>query len=471
MRYQSIIILALCVACPTLACAKKKVVEAEAVAPAPAVVEEEQEPTITEECVVNVSLVHEAVKNKQFTEAYEPWWTVFNECPNANKSIYTNGAKIIDYLYANASDPAEKQRLAELALQMCDKRIKYFGDDPKYPAAYILGQKAMEYCDHIVGDELKLSAYGWFKESIDKMGANSQISVLVRFFEVSYGIYKSDPEKYADQFLADYTQVSGLLQKIFDNPASKNGTAAGQQKDYVDNLFATSGAADCNKLDDLYRDVVHSQEWLEDLLKYMKLYENVGCTESEVYFSAAQKAHQLQPTMESAVGCAKMCIKKEDWSGAVKYYAEAISLSDESDVEARADYLYTAAVIMMDKLHRYAEARTWARQSLELNPNQGRCYILIGCCYAAAKPYSAEEIPAAKAAILNKTVFWAAVDQFVKAKQIDPSCTADADKLIASYSKYFPTKEELFDLPQMFSTGSFIVGGWINEKTVCRPAK
>lgn len=472
MKYN-LLALVVCAAIPALACAKKQPVvkDLPAAQAAPVqVAEPEEEPTITEECVMNVSLVHEAVKNKQFMDAYGPWQAVFNECPNANKSIYTNGAKIVDYLYENTTDPAEKKRLAELALKMCDMRIKYFGDDPKYPAAYVLGQKAMEYCDHM-GDELNMPAYGWFKESIEKMGEASQISVLVRFIEVSNGIYKSNPEQYADQYIADYTTVSSILQRIADNPASKNSTSAGQQKEYVDNLFAASGAADCGKLDELYADFVSSQEWLEDLLKLMKLYKSVGCTESDVYFAVAEKAHRMQPTEESAVGCAKMCMKKEDWKGAVEYYNQAIELNEETDYADRADYCYMLAFLHMDKLHRYADARLWARQSLEFEPNQGRCYILIGCCYAAAKPYSEDDMPAAKAAIMNKTVFWAAVDQFVKAKQIDPSCAADADKLIASYSKYYPTKEEMFDLPAVFGGETFIVGGWINEKTICRPAK
>ena len=33
------------------------------------------------------------------------------------------------------------------------------------------------------------------------------------------------------------------------------------------------------------------------------------------------------------------------------------------------------------------------------------------------------------------------------------------------------TKEEMFDLPNELGGSTFIVGGWINEKTVCRPAK
>ena len=94
---------------------KKKELAAQAVmtekkvAKAPAVVEE-PEPTITEECVINVSLFHESVKNKQYADAYGPWWEVYTTCPNANKIIYTDGAKIVEALYKATTDEAEKER-------------------------------------------------------------------------------------------------------------------------------------------------------------------------------------------------------------------------------------------------------------------------------------------------------------------------------------------------------------------------
>ena len=62
MKFKTLVVLALAAAVPALACAKKpKKVETEAPAEAQAVVEEE--PTITEECMVNISLFNESVKN------------------------------------------------------------------------------------------------------------------------------------------------------------------------------------------------------------------------------------------------------------------------------------------------------------------------------------------------------------------------------------------------------------------------
>ena len=141
MKLKTLLVVALAAAVPVMSFAKKpkKVaeetpVEAQAALP-------EEDPVITEECVMNVSLFHESVKNKMYADAYGPWMEVYTTCPNANKSIYSDGAKIVEALYQAASDPAEKERLAKLAIEMQDKRIRYFGNDPKYPKAYILGER------------------------------------------------------------------------------------------------------------------------------------------------------------------------------------------------------------------------------------------------------------------------------------------------------------------------------------------
>ena len=142
-----------------------------------------------------------------------------------------------------------------------------------------------------------------------------------------------------------------------------------------------------------------------------------------------------------------MSAKKGDYREAINYYEEAISRAQELDAndEDIADYQYNIALIYFSNLKNYPQARAYARQSLSSKEDQGRCYIVIGLCYAASQPYSSADYPAAKAAILNKTVFWAAVDKFAQAKRVEPTCAADADKLISTYSKYFPTKEEMFE--------------------------
>ena len=471
MKFKSILVVALAVAVPALACAKKpKKVEAESQEQAAPVVEE-AEPTITEECVINVSLFHESVKNKQYADAYGPWWEVYTTCPNANKSIYSDGSKIVEALYQATSDPAEKERLAKLAIEMQDKRIRFFGNDPKYPTAYILGEKGMAYLD-FYGEAKLEEAHACLQQSVQQYGAKSKIQVLVKLVDTSYGLYKKDPNGKAEEFIADYELASNYLASIAADASNKNAEVAGKQKDYVDNIFAISGAAECSKLDEIYAAVVKDNlQNLDMLQKIAKLYKRVRCTESDVYFAACEAAHKLQPTAESAAGCASMSAKKGEYEQAVNYYDQAIKLAMVDDeLEDVADYQYNAAVYCFANLKRYPDARKYAQASIQtlsglgISKGQGRCYIIIGMCYAASRPYGND----AKGAILNKTVYWAAVDKFVKAKQVDPSVEATANEYIASYSRYFPTKEERFDLPNEFSGSTFFVGGWIGESTAIR---
>ena len=471
MKLKTLLVVALAASVPALACAKKPKKAAEEAPVQAAAVVEEEEPTITEECVINVSLFHESVKNKMYADAYGPWWEVYTTCPNANKSIYTDGAKIVEALYQATSDPAEKERLAKLAIEMQDKRIRFFGNDPKYPKAYILGEKGLAYVD-FYGESKLEEARTCLRESAEAMGTKSKMMVLKSLVDVSYALYKQDKDGKAEQLISDYELASNLLGDQASDPNNKNADLASKQKDYVDNIFAISGAADCSKLDELYWDDVRDNvNNLEVLQKIVKLYKRVRCTESDIYFSACEAAHKLQPTDESAAGCASMSAKKGDYEQAVAYYDEAIKLAMiEDELEDVADYQYNASFYCYNNLKKYQEARKYALasiatlNSLGMNKGQGRCYIIIGMCYAATQLYPQD----AKGRILNKTVYWVAVDKFVKAKQVDPSVEAQANEFISSYSKYYPSKEERFDLPNEFSGSTYFVGGWIGESTNIR---
>lgn len=449
---KKVLLIALCFAIPMVGFAqkkKKKGAEPEEVAPVVT--------TLTdEECMVNLSLFHESVKNKQYDEAYGFWLPVYQSRPDLNKAIYTDGTEILGYRYQQATDENVRKALRDSIMQLHDDRIKYF-DEARYPDAYVLGVKAMDYLTYFQEDELALPAYGWMKESVTALGAKAQITVLRKFVELSYNIYKSNTEQYGDQFLADYQLASAALEQIVV-AGGKNAEHATSQKAYVDRLYAASGAADCGQMDQMYATVVaESANDIEKLGSIMKLYRRLGCTESDVYFAAAEHAHKLQPTSESAAGCAQMCIKKGDLNGALEYYKQALSMV--TDDEDKADYLYRVANVYV-LLKNYQQGVAYAQQSLDVNPEDGRCYLLMGICYASAKIYDDP--------ILARSVFWVACDMFRKAKTVDSSCATDANKLIATYSQYFPSKEDVFFHKELNDGQPFRVGGWIGKTTTCR---
>ena len=102
-----------------------------------------------------------------------------------------------------------------------------------------------------------------------------------------------------------------------------------------------------------------------------------------------------------------------------------------------------------------------AYKSIELLPQWGKPFILIGDIYAASSSKCGEN------AFEIGMVYSAAIDKFKKAKSVDTSMTHLANKKIASYSKYLPSNEDAF-----FSGSkdgeSYNVGCWINETTRVR---
>jgi tetratricopeptide (TPR) repeat protein len=112
----------------------------------------------------------------------------------------------------------------------------------------------------------------------------------------------------------------------------------------------------------------------------------------------------------------------------------------------------------------YKKARTLARKALEVRPNWGNPYILIGQAYVASRETAFSD------PFDRSTVFWAAVDQFIKAKNKDPEAKSKANGLINQYSKYFPNNEVVF-FHTLKEGDSYKVGGWINENTTVRSSK
>ena len=196
--------------------------------------------TVSEEYILKLSMAQELLHNKQFAEAYEQWSAVYEVCPNANKAIYTNGAKIIKALFQTTTDEEEKRRLAELAIELQDKRIEYFGNDPKFPTAYILGEKGLAYLDYW-GDKKIEEAHECLQQSVQQRGDKSKVMVLVKLVDTSYEMYKMNPGIYETEFLADYHLARKYLETIATDPSNKKAESAKEQKQYVDEIFENSG--------------------------------------------------------------------------------------------------------------------------------------------------------------------------------------------------------------------------------------
>ena len=94
--------------------------------------------------------------------------------------------------------------------------------------------------------------------------------------------------------------------------------------------------------------------------------------------------------------------------------------------------------LLLFEQNAYSKARQYCQKALEVNPNYGNAYLLIGKMYAAT---SKSVFP--NDGVLARAAYNAAIDKFEKAKQADPSVAEEANTLISSYRAHLPSTEEV----------------------------
>lgn len=422
-------------------------------------------------CISSLSLFREYAKQKNYKDALSHWTICYNECPSASIYIYTDGEDIIEWQIKGADSKEDKEQYISELMNLYDKRIKYYGNHKKYPEEYILGKKALTYYQYY-GNTLdgQKESMERFDTAIDGLmkkftssTASTLLSILSKYIGLNFNMYARD-EITGETLINNYQDINEKLDKIQKATSKYNGTV-NQLRAFAEEKFANSGAADCNTLESMYAAKVEEGKEDQELLnKIIDTFDKSGCSESETYYKAAEYAFAIEPTAPAAVALAKMYLSpsRQDADKALEYFDQAIGL--EKDKDKKADYYYLMATIVFGKKE-YVRARTLARKGIALKPNWGDPHILIGQMYAA----SAQAQQLGEKDIENKAGYWAAVDQFTKAKKVDPSVTADANSKINLYSNYFPGTEEIFFEEGFELNKPYKVGGWINETTICRP--
>lgn len=415
-------------------------------------------------CITNISLFAPYAKAGNYKDAYEPWKAAYTECPAATKDIYLYGVKIMEWLIKNETDATKKAALIDDLMAVYDQRVKYFGDDKRYRKDWIVARKAQDYMQYKGTESDYAKVYGWLKEVVDEFGNSTDPLAVSSFAFASMRVMMADPNK-QEQYIQDYLKASDIL-----NSQLKAAEAAGSETTVknlniyisgMEDAFAASGAADCETLQNLYADKIEQNKSNIDFLKQtIALLRRSKCQEIEAYFAASGYAHAIEPTAESAVGLAKQAYKKNDYDTAIKFFTEAANM--ETDNVNKSEDYYLIGVILNEKKN-YPEAKQNCLKALEANPNNGAAHILLGTMYAA----SAQSVYP-NDAVLAKCVYYAAIEQFEKAKQADESLTETANKMITTYRGHLPSNEDIFMHPDIEKGKSFTIGGWIGERVTIR---
>ena len=407
------------------------------------------------DCNANSSISHEAVRAKNFKDAYAPCMAVLKDCPTLRYYTYTDAQKILTGLMSQIKDrnSAEYKKLFDELMAVHDQKMKYI---PEFASkmkgvpsvASALGTKAVDYLQYAPAPDLN-QAYA---------KGESDGAVLHYFVDVSMQKVKADTN-HTDQFFQDYINASQYADDaIAAEDNAKKKAVLQTIKDNLVAMFVNSGVADCESLQNIYGPKVEASKtdsaFLKKALNILKL---MKCNESEVYFKASEYMYQIDPTADAAVGVAYMYYKKGDYDTAVKYFDEALGMETDNAKKSEMAYATAAALWQAKKL---SQARTYAQKAISFNENYGEPYILLAQMYGSNPNWSDE--PA-----LNRCTYYVVIDKLQRAKAVDPSVTDKVNELIATYARHTPQAKDLFMLG--YKAGDRItIGGWIGESTTIR---
>ncbi len=409
-----------------------------------------------EQCRINLSTYTEFFNQGNLRDAMTAWRWCFYNCPASTRNIYINGVNIIEYYIENAQDEETKQAYIDTLMLVYDNRIIHFGQE-----ALVLGRKGVTFLKHRPQEIVE--AFDIFDIAFKAGGRETEFHVLGYYYNLAIILFTHDMLD-SERIVELYSEISDALNEQIANAADENRKARIKEvMDRVEELFINSGAADCNAIIKLFGPQLTAKPENVELAKKIVnlLDQGTGeeCQSDDLYMKAAVVVYSDEKTARAAHSLAQYFFRRNMPQEAEKYYNEAISM--EEDNMRKADMHYELALLYFNQMNQYQRARNAARNAIANNPNHGRAHILVGRAYAAGGTGCGETT------LERKALWWVVVDQFIKARNADPSVTTQANELISRYTQYFPTQEEIFW--ETYDVGqSFTVGCWINETTTIR---
>ena len=431
---------------------------------------EEQYGADSANCIRLMSTFQEFCKQNAWEEAYPAWTELFKNYPKCSQTVYSNGVNIVKTKFQKSKTGSEQQLWVDTLMHVYDQRIKYFAASSKlYGEAYLLGRKGVDLAKYRKG-AIELS-YDILKKAVDLGGKNTEYAVIQTAMQTTIAMYTAEKID-AAQVVENYLKYSDLLaQKKADDKAKLEAATDDKAKQKAEadlatcaqveggvlGLFSNSTAAQCDVLVNAFSSKFKENPDDMDLCnKIIKILSAKECTESQLYEDAVSKVIANNPTETACFGFAKMLEKRGKEDEALDNYKKAISLAETDTMKAK--YNCSIAKILQKK-NQIANARNYAREAINLNPNYGLPYIIIATLYGSN--------PVGEDAFEKSMTYWLVIDKLQKAKAVDPSVANEAQMLINRYIGSCPKKEEAF-MHSVTPGKTITIGGWIGETTTAR---
>jgi len=415
------------------------------------------------------------IKSEDYASAEEYWQKVYDAAPAADGKRdfhFTDGAKIYINKYKNAADDAQKKEYADKAISFYNEAVAC------YEAGTLSSKRGKEAAIATLYSKMGYDMYYSLRSPYSKVMEAYEKSLELAGDDASYGIVTPLATVAVYQFqkgLIDKAKALEVYEKLTALCSNKEGHK--YQAYYDQALGAMKG-----EYDKVKKEVFDCEYFIQDFqsrfgddpnaVDYEKLKSIIvslkrqGCTGSEPYLAKFESVFkqktgainaQKQATFEANNPglLAKKAYDAGDFDGAIAKYNEAIA--NESNAKQKASYHFSIASILFRKKKSYSAARAEARKAMQVRPDWGRPYSLLGDMYSTTARNCGDSWNQSLAVL-------AAIAKWKKAisLDLDANVAQQTRKKISTYNQSKPLKEDGF-MQGIKAGDKQKVGCWIGE--------
>ncbi|HKK78961.1 MAG TPA: hypothetical protein VJ933_05000 [Phaeodactylibacter sp.] len=410
-------------------------------------------------------LYRDFLRAGDWDRAFELWQKVYEVAPAADgrrNTVYADGIRFYEYKISQTKDTALQAAYVDTIFNIYDEI------DRCYPeGGYIQARKAFDLFYKYRSRASKEEIYAMFKAAIDKDGMDVPDFVVNPFAALLVELY--DKGKIPKEEAYQYQDL--LRQRIAKGLEECQGTGCERWQiieEYapvrLEYFETVEGFYDCEYyVDKYYQDFLDNPEDCDVIRTVYSRLKWGGCAEDSEAFAAVRAAGNENCRREAGpVRVAYDLLRDAKYREAIDAFQNVVEETD--DPEKKAQFLLTIAKIYEVHLRNFSQSRNYALQAAELRDNWGEPYMLIGRLYASSGPLCGPG-----RGWDSQVVTWPAIDMWQKARSVDPEVRQEADKLIARYRQFMPSKEDVF-IRNLKAGQSFYVGCWIQRSTRIRTA-
>ncbi|MEM6965492.1 MAG: tetratricopeptide repeat protein [Bacteroidota bacterium] len=446
---------------------KEKIVEKK-LDPNGCIVFNDLSPGIQDRVTDNYNIYRDRIKEEDFKAAYPRWKDVYENAPKTNGRIdyvFRDGLKIYTAFIEATSDTVLQQKYVDTMMMIYEKAVICFPEKK----SYYMSKQGFDMFYKYKGKMSDEEIYQMLKTAVEEDKNDSRVSTIIPLSSLNYRLY-SDEKISLEDAKKTLTTVNGVVEYNAKNcKSTKECNAWRQVEQYTvelaDRFENRKGFYDCDYFLAKYYAEFEAQpencDLIEDLYRRLK---RGGCEKENPKMVGLVDVYKNKCSAPGPLVECRTLLENEQYQAAIDCYDNYIKNNDPDD-NLKATLLLRIAKIHYGHTGKFSTARDYARQALKAKPDWGDPLVLIGKLYASSGP-----ICGPGTGFDSQIVTWVAIDKWNEAKRVDPSVSSEANKLIGQYSKYMPSKEDIFQRP-IKEGDSFKVKCWIQETTKVRAAK